>query len=174
MSQAKVPSVVLFCAFGRSVPALVLSSRSGEVSHLGANDEPLLTLAIVKQPAPDQGYKKPVGVQAAVAVPEIEIQHDVVHCSHEFDEEFKKKYGSTPAQIAAQRGHGEWREYTIDDSPYRNALSENSFLRGQLAAAESAAAKQKARADLAESVAASLRKEAEDKREADKEPPAQS
>jgi len=155
MSQSNVPAVVLFSAFGRTVPALVLAARFGEVSHLGANNEPILTLAIVKQPAPNQPYKKPV------AVPEIEIQHDVVHFSHEFSDEFKKKHGDLPAQIASQRGHGEWREYTADDSAYSNALRANSSLLSQLTAARNESAKQRARADLAESVAASLRKEAE-------------
>ena len=108
--SVKSGDVVLYSAFGRTLNALVLNSRSGEVSHLGKGGEPILTLAVVKQPAWDAPHKRPNPIQAATTVPEIEIVNDVVHASHEFDEDFLKKHGSSPAQIAAQRGHGEWRE----------------------------------------------------------------
>lgn len=109
--------VVLYTAQGRTQAALVLSARVGEVSHLGKNGEPLLTLAIVKQPAPNAPHKRPTGLQTAVAVPEIEILHDVVHASHEFSEEFLSKNGRLAAQIAAQRGHGEWTEFEGEAEP---------------------------------------------------------
>jgi hypothetical protein len=126
MSQAKLPSIVLISINGQTLPALVLSARFGEVSHLGKNGEPLLTLAFVKQALPSQPHKKPTVFQAAVAVPEIQIEHDVVHASHEFDEEFKRKHGSTPAQIAAQRGHAEWSEYAVEaiDTPVKEVALE--------------------------------------------------
>lgn len=106
----KQGDVVIYTRGGRSVNALVLSSRDGEVSHLGANREPLLTLAFVKFPNPNPIVnKRPNPVQEATTVPEIEIEHDVVHASHEFSPEFKREKGlATPAQIASLRGHGAW------------------------------------------------------------------
>jgi len=154
------PEVVLYSSQGATQVALVLSAREGEVSHLGKNGEPLLTLAVIKKPGPNAPHKRPTGLQAVVATPEIEIQHDVVHASHEFDAEFLKKHGSSPAQIASQRGHGEWTEYEGDEAEtiarLRSTVSEIASQRNQ---AQSEAAKQKSRADLAESVVESLRKE---------------
>lgn len=152
--------VVLYTAQGRTQAALVLSARVGEVSHLGKNGEALLTLAIVKQPAPNAPHKRPTGLQTAVAVPEIEILHDVVHTSHEFDAAFLERNGSTSAQIAAQRGHGEWTELEGDASEVIGRLRSRVI---ELSADRDAAVlelgKQKARADLADSIVDSLRKE---------------
>lgn len=107
-----VPKVVIYTRQGVSVPALVLSSRDGEVSHLGENGEPLVTLAFVKFPNPNAPHKRPSVLQASVSEPEIEIERDVVHASHQFSDEYKQKKGlQTEAQIAADRGHGEWTEY---------------------------------------------------------------
>jgi hypothetical protein len=108
----QVPEVVLYIAAGMTVPALVLSSREGEVSHLGANGEPLLTLAIKKQPAPNAPHKRMTPVQIATTQPELEILHDVVHTSHTFSEDFKRAKGlRTKNDELSVRGHGEWREY---------------------------------------------------------------
>lgn len=107
----EVPKVVKFSRSGVTVDALVLSARFGEVSHEGANGEPLLTLAIVKQPAPNAPHKRPTVLQASVAEPELEIVRDAVHASHEFSHEFKREKGlTTPALIATHRGDGEWAE----------------------------------------------------------------
>lgn len=107
----EVPKVVKFSRSGVTVDALVLSARFGEVSHEGANGEPLLTLAIVKQPAPNAPHKRPTVLQASVAEPELEIVRDAVHASHEFSHEFKREKGlTTPALIATHRGDGEWSE----------------------------------------------------------------
>src|ERR1700722_1446873 len=92
-----VPEVVNYTAQGRTVKALVLSAREGEVSHLGKNGEPLLTLAIKKLPAPNAPHKRPTPLQDLTITPEIEIVHDVVHASHEFSAEFKEKKGVNTA-----------------------------------------------------------------------------
>jgi hypothetical protein len=153
MSPVKVGDAVLYSAFGRVVLALVLAAREGEVSHLGQGGEPLLTLAFPKFPAPNAPpHKHKTEFQAAVALPEIQIEHDVVHCSHEFSAEFKKDKGlTTPAQIASLRGHGEWREYESDAS---EAIAELRADRAQAWTnchnAELAAAQQRARAEKAE------------------------
>lgn len=113
----KQGDVVIYSRGGRSCNALVLSSRDGEVSHLGANGEPLLTLAFVKFPVPNLTPKRPNPVQAATTETEIEIERDVVHASHEFSAEFKRDKGlTTAAQIVTHRGHGEWREVDTTDA----------------------------------------------------------
>ncbi len=43
----KVGDVVLYRAFGRTVNAIIKAIRRGEVSHLGKNGEPLLTLSFI-------------------------------------------------------------------------------------------------------------------------------
>jgi|HubBroStandDraft_4_1064222.scaffolds.fasta_scaffold03927_4 hypothetical protein len=114
MAPSNVPEVVNYTAQGRTVKALVLSARDGEVSHLGKSGEPLLTLAIKKQPAPNAPHKRATPLQDATSTPEIEIVHDVVHASHEFSAEFKEKKGiKTVAEIATHRGHGEWSEVPV-------------------------------------------------------------
>lgn len=111
VGQPQVGDVVIYSRQGRSVNALVLNSREGEVSHLGKNGEPLLTLAFIQFPAPNAPHKRPTVLQAAVHDPEIEIERDVVHASHEFSADFKRQRGIvTEAQIATHRGHGEWAE----------------------------------------------------------------
>lgn len=116
--MSDVPEVVIYTSQGRSVKALVLSSRVGEVSHLGKGGEPLLTLAFVKQPAVNAPHKRPTPLQADTSTPELEIVHDVVHASHEFPEQFKKDKGlDTVAKIVGQRGHGEWSEYVAPSAP---------------------------------------------------------
>lgn len=106
--------VVVYSSLGRSQNALVLSARFGEVSHQGKQGEPLLTLALIAEPAPNAPHKRPTVLQGDTSVPEIQIEHDVVHASHEFSAEFKKDKGvTTAAQIASHRGHGEWTEVII-------------------------------------------------------------
>lgn len=109
--MSPLPEVVNYTALGRTVKALVLKARDGEVSHLGKNGEPLLTLALVKQPAPNAPHKRATPIQESTGTPEIEIVHDVVHASHEFSKQFKEARGlRTDADAAAHRGHGEWSE----------------------------------------------------------------
>lgn len=106
-----IPEVVNYSVQGRVVKALVLTSRDGEVSHLGKNGEPLLTLAFKKFDVTNAPHKRPNVLQTAVATPEIQIEHDVVHASHAFSKQFKEDKGiQTAAQIAAHRGQGEWSE----------------------------------------------------------------
>jgi hypothetical protein len=154
MSQVKVGSIVTFSAFGRKSAAIVLALRSGEVSHLGANQEPLLTLAMI-DPARETGLGKDKNGEFIYPIgrfPNVFIEHDVVHASHEFDEEFLKKHGSSQAEILAQRGHGEWTEFEGDEGEtitrLRRTLSAATLGRDD---AQTEAAKQRARADLAES-----------------------
>lgn len=102
--------VVLFTISGKSYTALVLAERDGEVSHLGRNGEPLLTLAYVKGQSVQPDYKKHSLAQSQ-ALPEVLIEHDVVHVSHEFSKEFRKEKGITDGQINTHRGHGEWKQF---------------------------------------------------------------
>lgn len=109
--SVKVGDAVKYRILDRTLNAIVLAVRSGEVSHRGANDEPLLTLAFAdpvreKMIAP----QKKLRVLPEVTQAQVFIECDVVHYSHEFDEEFLKTHGNSPAQIASQRGHGEWEE----------------------------------------------------------------
>ena len=117
MSATQVPKVVLYRAFGRELPALVLASRDGEVSHLGAEGEPLLTLAFI-DPAREIAIapkKNTAVVLSELKTPQVFIEHDVVHASHEFSDDFKKLKGiRSEADVAAQRGHGEWEEMPAD------------------------------------------------------------
>lgn len=156
------PRVVTFSAFGRKLPAIVLAERSGEVSHLGASDEPLLTLAVV-DPARETGLTKDKDgnyVYPTGRLPQVFIEHDVVHESHEFDAEFWKSKrispdAVTPAIVASHRGHGEYSEYVPEEAKeFVNELRDRiSELQKSLSDATAEAAKQRARADLAESKA---------------------
>lgn len=109
----KVGDVVRYSAFGRVLNAIVLAARTGETSHLGKGGEPLLTISFV-DPARESGLSKdkegnffyPIG-----RLPQQFIEHDVVHASHEFSEEFKRDRNlKTANDIASLRGHGEWKE----------------------------------------------------------------
>ena len=120
--SVKVGDVVLYRAFGREVNALVLRVNTSTPSHLGKDKEPALTLAFVD---PERERAIAPKKNVTVLLPEthlqqIHVEHDVVHSSHEFDAEFLKKHGSTPAQVASQRGHGEWLwldENEAEDTP---------------------------------------------------------
>lgn len=127
----EVPKVVKFSRSGVTVDALVLSARFGEVSHEGANGEPLLTLAIVKQPAPNAPHKRPTVLQASVSEPELEILRDVVHESHTFSADFKREKGLTGwAEIMAHRGDGEWSEvpasFPVDGTPVEPEIASDA------------------------------------------------
>ena len=115
--MSQVPKVVLYRAFGRELPALVLASRDGEVSHLGSQGEPLLSLAFI-DPAREIAIapkKNTAVVLSELKTPQVFIEHDVVHASHEFSEEFKKAKGiRSDADVAAQRGHGQWEQMPAD------------------------------------------------------------
>src|ERR1700722_14187000 len=118
MSQVKVGSIVTFSAFGRKSAAIVIALRSGEVSHLGANKEPALTLAMI-DPARETGLGKDKDGEFIYPIgrfPNVFIEHDVVHASHEFDEEFTRRHGSTTAEILAQRGNGGGTEFEGDEA----------------------------------------------------------
>jgi hypothetical protein len=102
----KAGDVVLYSAFGRTLKAIVLDARLGEVSHHGANGEPVLDLIFIDPARETAIEKKQIGWK-----PHIYTEFDVVHISHEFSVEFRKLKGlMTPAQIATARGQGEWRE----------------------------------------------------------------
>jgi len=149
-----IPDVVLFKAFGRVLPALVLAHRFGEVSHLGSHGEPLLTLAVI-DPARESGLDKdkdgnfvyPVG-----RIPQVFTEHDVVHVSHLFSDEFKKKKAiQSPADVAAQRGHGEWSEFVGDNDELVDRLRRNLGEATAEALKQSDQSnRQRARAELAE------------------------
>lgn len=156
--SVKRGDVVLYSAFGRSLNAIVLSTRSGEVSHLGAEDEPLISVAFL-DPYRETGLSKDKEgnfFYPAGRVPQVFIEHDVVHASHEFSEEFKRDKGiSTPAQIASLRGHGEWSEYhpdnqqLIDEFHDRHGETLSNLYDAQLEASQQRARAEKAESDLA-------------------------
>lgn len=163
MSQPSIPEVVNYTSQGRTVKALVLSSRSGEVSHLGKDGEPLLTLAFVKQPAPNAPHKRPTVLQAALATPEIEIAHDVVHASHEFSDQFKEDKGLlTEAQIVAHRGHGEWSEAAVSSDAITDLRADCAQAWKNCHAAEKEAATAKAEVARLNKLVADLSAEAND------------
>jgi hypothetical protein len=150
-----VPDVVLFKAFGRVLPALVLAHRFGEVSHLGSHGEPLLTVAVV-DPSRESGLDTDKNTGERIyppgRIPQVFIEHDVVHVSHVFSDEFKRqKQIQSPADVAAQRGHGEWSEFVGDDQVLIDRLRRNL---GEAVAENmknsDEANRQRARADLAE------------------------
>ena len=102
----KTGDVVLYCAFGRTLNAIVLDARLGEVSHHGRNGEPVLDLAFIDPERESAIEKKQIGWK-----PRVFVEYDVVHHSHQFSKEFLTlKRVTTAAQIAALRGQGEWRE----------------------------------------------------------------
>jgi hypothetical protein len=110
----KIGDVVLYHAFGKTLNALVVGSRVSEVAHLGKNGEPLLHLAFIKQIPPNAPHKRPTVLMAELTTPEIEIQYDVVHVSHEFSDAYKSAKGLySEAQIVSLRGHGEWEEVPV-------------------------------------------------------------
>ena len=108
--MSPLPEVVNYTALGRTVKALVLKARDGEVSHLGKNGEPLLTLALVKQPAPNAPHKRPTPIQESLG------RRRSRSCTTWFtprmnSRKFKEAKGlRTDADAAAHRGHGEWSE----------------------------------------------------------------
>lgn len=107
----KQGDVVLYSAFGRTLQAIVLDARLGEVSHHGKNNEPVLDLIFIDPARETAIEKKQIGWK-----PHVFTEYDVVHVSHEFSVEFKKLKGLlTPAQIMAARGQGEWWEFTSID-----------------------------------------------------------
>jgi hypothetical protein len=92
--SVKRGDVVLYALQGRTLNAIVLATRSSEVAHLGSKDEPLVSLAF-SDPARETGLAKDPDTGEYVypfgRVPQIFIEHDVVHASHEFSDEFKAK-----------------------------------------------------------------------------------
>lgn len=105
----KVGDVVLYSLQGRTHNAIVLGLNLGQPDHLGANGEPLLHLLFIAPERESEVSKTKIGY-----VPSSFIEYDVVHSSQEFSEQYKKNNGlSSPAQIAAARGQGEWREIAI-------------------------------------------------------------
>lgn len=102
----QIGEVVRYSAYGRTVNALVIAVRHAEPSHAGKNGEPLVSVAFVDPDRESAIEKKQIG-----HMPKVWTEYDVVHASHEFSAEHKTKLGlTTPAQIAAQRGAGEWSE----------------------------------------------------------------
>jgi hypothetical protein len=98
--------VVAYTAYGRTVNAIVLAARVAETGHQGASGEPLVSIAFIDPERESAIAKRQIGW-----FPQIYVEYDVVHASHEFSAEYKRVHGlTTPAQIAAKRGVGEWTE----------------------------------------------------------------
>lgn len=114
MSEAnnfpQVGDAVFYGVQNRMVFALVLAVRDSEVSHNGKNGEPVLTVAFVDPTRESEIAKNKIGY-----LPQVFIEYDVVHSSHEFSREFRLAKGiQTPAQVASHRGQGEWTEIRFD------------------------------------------------------------
>ena len=109
----KKGDVVLVHYLGFTLNALVLSARDNDPAFLGADKQPLLTVAFVKQPPPNAPHKRPTLLQGETAEPELQIERDVVHASHSFSADYRREKGlATDAHVAAHRGHAEWAEAT--------------------------------------------------------------
>lgn len=162
--SVKRGDVVVLNMQGRALNAIVLALRSGEVEHLGSNDEPLLSVAF-SDPARETGLSKDKETGELVypfgRIPQIFIEHDVVHESHEFSDDFKKEKGlRSEAQIASLRGHGEWRESSGgDDEKIRSLRSAVASLASERNEAHDALQLERDRAEKAEAENDSLRKQ---------------
>ena len=119
----QIGEVVRYSAYGRTVNALVIAVRHAEPSHAGKNGEPLVSVAFVDPDRESAIEKKQIG-----HMPKVWTEYDVVHASHEFSAEHKTKLGlTTPAQIAAARGPGEWSETTVSNVPQIEPLDLSDF-----------------------------------------------
>jgi hypothetical protein len=110
--MVKVGDVVLYTALGRTLNALVLKVTA-VASHEGADGEPTLSLAFIDQEREAGAKANRVGPlqEKPGYFPTVYTEHDVVHLSHEFSDDYKRVKGlQTPAQIAAERGVGHWEE----------------------------------------------------------------
>lgn len=107
--MVKAGDIVQYEVHGKTKLALVLFAHIGQVNHLGKDGEPLLHLGFLAPERESERVRTNPGY-----IPEIFIEYDVHHASHEFSEEYKRKnFISTPAQIASKRGTGEWREVAV-------------------------------------------------------------
>ncbi len=107
----KVGDVVLYSVQGKTYNALVLLAHINQPDHLGENGEPLLHLAFIAPERESEATKARAGY-----LPQLFIEYDVHHASHEFTEEYKRANGLIyPSQIASQRGSGEWKEAGAED-----------------------------------------------------------
>ena len=108
--MVELGDIVRYSAFGRSVNAIVMGVYSGDLSHQGASGEPLLDLLYIDPRRESAIEKKQIGWH-----PRQFVEYSVVHGSHQFSAEYKRdKAITTPAQLAAQRGQGEWSESDLD------------------------------------------------------------
>lgn len=127
--MVKVGDVVRYSIQAKSYNAIVLFQHSGQPDHLGTDDEPLVHLAFI---APDR--ESAVAKSKPGYIPQVFVEYDVVHASHEFSEDYCVKHGlMSPAQIAQARGNGEWDELPAD-SRIAELEAENRKLLAALAA----------------------------------------
>lgn len=123
MSHPKRGDVVLYTQGGQTYNAIVLAAHALTSSHLGANGEPLLHLAVLFEDRP--GARIQLG-----SIPEPTTIHDVVHASHSFDADYIAQHGlrkvvegdpqksAAEAEIKNRRGAGEWRAAVVlEDLP---------------------------------------------------------
>jgi hypothetical protein len=102
----EVGDVVSYSVHGKTYNALVLHAHAGQVDYLGKDGQPLVHLAFL---APDR--ESPIARSRPGYIPQVFVEYDVVHASHEFSDEFKRANAlQTEAQIATKRGMGEWKE----------------------------------------------------------------
>lgn len=108
--MVKAGDIVQYSIHGKEKLAMVLFAHTGNANHLGALGEPLLHLAFIAPERESERVRTNPGY-----VPEIFIEYDVHHVSHEFSEEYKRQHGiSTPAQIASRRvSAGFWQEVAV-------------------------------------------------------------
>jgi hypothetical protein len=131
MPEIKVGDAVLYHIQDKTYKALVLFAHTGQVDHLGEDDEPLVHLAFVAPERESASARAKLGY-----IPQVFIEYDVHHVSHEFTEQYKREHGLlTAAQITTARGNGEWEESRDgSDAAFAALLKDNADLRNKLAA----------------------------------------
>lgn len=119
--SVKRGDVVLLSWQQKTYNAIVLGLNSTNDSHLGANGEPALHLAVLFDEPLINGKPKPLPIGE---LPQVSYQYDVVHASHVFPDDFKELHG---AEAHKHRGAGEWSEGVAEQLYRANAgLAEQS------------------------------------------------
>lgn len=109
-----LPEVVKYTEFGKEHFALVIGSRELE-HHTGANDEPMLSLVIVKPVLDPTDHKTVLNIAGTSREGDlVTIVHDVAHESHAFSAEqldAMHKTGITVSQVYPGNSipGGRWR-----------------------------------------------------------------
>lgn len=114
--SVKRGDVVLLSWQQKTYNAIVLGLNSTNDSHLGANGEPALHLAVLFDEPLINGKPKPLPIGE---LPQVSYQYDVVHASHVFPDDFKELHG---AEAHKHRGAGEWSETVVLEKTHYDHL----------------------------------------------------